>query len=68
MDKITFKHNTVKHKEYNGLTTYTAQLKIYENNVFMYSIGSISHRLNKNDAFKDCEILEHELKLMNNIS
>lgn len=65
MENITFKHNTVKHNEFNGLITYTARLKIYEDNIFMYSIGSISHRLNKNDAFIDCQVLENELKLMN---
>ena len=63
MNNVTFKHNIVKHNEFNGLFTYTARLKIYEDNIFIYSIGSISHRLNKNDAFKDCEILENELRL-----
>ena len=64
---ITFKHNTVKHNEFNGLVTHTAQLKIYEDNIFMYSIGSTSHRLNKNDAFIDCQVLENELRLINQL-
>lgn len=67
MENITFKHNTVKHNEFDGLITYTARLKIYEDNIFMYSIGSVSHRLNKNDAFNDCKVLENELRLISNI-
>ena len=67
MNNITFEHKAIKQNEFNGLITYTARLKIYEDNIFMYSIGSISHRLNKNDAFEDCKVLENELRLINNI-